>query len=44
MADVAFLLLGAFLGVAGTLAVVAIVGIVQRRKRSKFDINVNKVE
>jgi hypothetical protein len=32
------------LGIASTLAVVAIIGALQRRRRSKPDINVNKIE
>jgi hypothetical protein len=44
MGDVAFLFLGAFIGVGSTLGVVAIVGALQRRRRGKPNINVNKIE
>jgi hypothetical protein len=44
MADVAFLLLGAFLGIASMVAVVVVVGALQRRRRSKPDVNVNEID
>ena len=46
MTDVAFLLLGALLGFAAALALVAVVAVVTavQRRRRKPDINVNKIE